>query len=86
MRQSIKIALVIAWVAISVFLNYGCTIIWTDHAFIYTFAKTVDAKGLGFVADPNSTRIGSGDTKTENDKIKGTAVIGGVPVVIESGE
>jgi hypothetical protein len=24
MRQSLKIALVIAWVAISVFLNYGC--------------------------------------------------------------
>ena len=79
--KTIKLALVLAWVAISV---SGCTVIWTDHAFIYTFAKTVDAKDLGLVADPNSTRIGSGETKTENDKIKGTAVIGTVPVIFET--
>ena len=84
MRQSIKITLVIIWIALSVFLNYGCAVIWTDHAFIYTFAKTVDAIDLGFVADPNQTRIGSGETKTNNDKIKATAIIGTVPVVVET--
>jgi hypothetical protein len=45
-------------------------VIWTDQVFVATAFKTVEAKDLGLVADPNSTRIGSGQTKTENDKIK----------------
>jgi hypothetical protein len=43
-------------------------VIWTDDAFVYTFAKTVDANDLSVVV--NKTKIGSGQTKTKNDKIK----------------
>ena len=71
------LAILLACVALS-----GCTVIWTDHAFIYTFAKTVEAKDLGLIADPNSTRIGSGETRTKNDKVKASALIGGVPVTV----
>jgi hypothetical protein len=46
----------------------GCLVIWTDDAFVYTFAKTVDANDLSVVV--NKTKIGSGQTKTKNDKIK----------------
>ena len=63
----------------------GCMVLWTDHVFMYSFAKTVEMKDGGLVADPNQTRFGSGQTKTENDRIKGTAVLGGVPVMVETG-
>jgi len=62
----------------------GCMIIKTKDVFVYTFAKTVDAQDLGIIADPNETKIGSGITKTKNDSVKASAIIGGVPVVIES--
>jgi hypothetical protein len=74
----------ITLLACLIFGASGCMVLWTDHAFLYTFAKSVDTKELALVADPNSTKIGSGQTKTKNDKIKGTAIIGGVPVQIES--
>lgn len=66
MKQLLKYALLIA----CVFMCYGCTLFWTDHAFIITIAKNIDADGLVFTADPNSTRIGSGQSTTSNDKIK----------------
>jgi len=62
----------------------GCLVIWTDDVLIVTAFKTVDANDLNVFADPNQTRIGSGTTKTKNDKIKAKAIIGTVPVSLES--
>ena len=59
-----------------------CMVIWTDQAFVYTFAKTVDANDLDIIAEPNYVQIGSGQTKTRNDKVKAITTIG----IIESKE
>ncbi len=45
----------------------GCTLFWTDQALIVTWFKEIDANGAGVVVDPNSTRIGSGQSKTNNN-------------------
>lgn len=62
----------------------GCMVIWTDQVFIATIFKTVETKELGLIVDPNRTQIGSGQTTTENDKIKASAIIGGIPVSLET--
>ena len=48
----------------------GCLVIWTDQAFILSFAKTADANDLDMIAEPNYLQIGSGQTRTKNDPIK----------------
>ena len=62
----------------------GCMVIWSDEVFVGTLFKVVDANDLELIAEPNYLQIGSGHSKTKNDKIKGTAIIGGVPVVVET--
>jgi len=62
----------------------GCTVIWHDDVFIGTLFKEVDANDLDMIAEPNYLQIGSGDSRTKNDKIKASTVVGGVPVIIES--
>jgi hypothetical protein len=64
----------------------GCMVIWTDQAFVATIFKTVDANDIELIAEPNYIQIGSGQTKTKNDKIKASGIIGGMPVRVESGE
>jgi hypothetical protein len=63
-----------------IFSISGCMIICSDQVFVATLFKTVDANNLIIVADPNQTRIGSGQTKTRNDKVKAITTIG----IIES--
>lgn len=65
MKHLTLLAALLAMLAIQ-----GCMIIKTDHAFVLTFAKTVDAEALAFIADSDETKIGSGKTKTNNDKIR----------------
>ena len=62
----------------------GCMVIWTEQAFVYTFAKTVDANDLGIIAEPNYIQIGSGQSRTTNDNVKASAIVGGIPVIIET--
>jgi hypothetical protein len=81
--KTLKKALAIAAFVAALFCG-GCMVIKTDHAFIYTFMKNVDTETLALVADPNSTKIGSGQTKTSNDSIKASAIVGGMPVIIET--
>ena len=80
----LMILLLIAVCFILGMLCSGCMVIWTDQAFVYTCFKTVDANDLDIIAEPNYVQIGSGQTKTQNDSIKASAIIGGVPIVIES--
>jgi hypothetical protein len=75
----IKIALIMAWIAFSIFMSYGCTVIWTDDVFIGTLFKTVDANDIELIAEPDYLQIGSGHSRTENDKIE--AIIPGVGVI-----
>lgn len=84
MNQPLKYTLLIAFIAWCIFMNYGCMVIWTDDVFIGTVLKVVDANDLYMISEPNYLEIGSGDSKTENDKIKASALIGTVPVVVES--
>ena len=60
-------AVLLIWITVAI---TGCMVIWTDHAFIATAFKTVDANDIAVVADPNGTKIGSGVSRTENDKLK----------------
>jgi hypothetical protein len=62
----------------------GCLVIWTDDVFIATVGKVVDANDLYMISDPCYLEIGSGESRTKNDKIKAGAIIGGVPVSVES--
>jgi hypothetical protein len=66
--------------AVLIFVLSGCMIIWSDQVFVATFMKTVDANDLDIIAEPNYVQIGSGQTKTKNDKIKATTIYG----IIES--
>ena len=52
------------------FVLPGCMVIWTNHVFMASLFKSVDANKLGIVADPNSTQLGSSIVKTKNDRIK----------------
>ena len=67
-------------------LSGGCTVIWTDDLFVGTLFKTVDANDLDIIAEPNYIQIGSGQTKTKNDKVKASVIISGVPVILETGD
>ena len=62
----------------------GCLVIWSDDVFIASVGKVVDANDLYMISEPNYIEIGSGESETINDKIKAGAIIGGVPVSIES--
>jgi len=62
----------------------GCMVIWHDNVFVCTLFKTVDANDLDMIADPNYIQIGSGSSRTNNDKVKASAIISGVPVTVES--
>jgi hypothetical protein len=73
MKTEITLALICLMMLIP-----GCLVIWTDDAFVYTFAKTVDANDLSVVV--NKTKIGSGQTKTQNDKIKAITPYGVVEI------
>ena len=64
------IIILVVILAAIVFCISGCMVIWTDDVFIATAFKTVDANDIALVADPNGTKIGSGVSKTQNDKIK----------------
>jgi hypothetical protein len=81
--KPLKLTILIAWIGMSIFMCYGCLIIKTDHVFIATLFKTVDANDLDMVVEPDSTAIGSGVSRTKNDSIKASAIVGGVPVRIE---
>lgn len=48
----------------------GCMVIWTDDVFIGTMFKAVDANDIELIAEPNYLQIGSGVSKTTNDKIR----------------
>jgi hypothetical protein len=71
-----KIELIIIIFCVLMMTLSGCMVIWTDQAFVYTFAKTVDANDLGLIAEPNYVQIGSGQTKTKNNKVKAITTIG----------
>jgi len=71
-------------ITITLIFISGCTFIHTDHATIITLFKSIDTDNGGLVADPNGLRIGAEKAKTENDKIKLNAVIGAVPVGVET--
>jgi hypothetical protein len=60
----------------------GCMVILSDDVFVCTIGKVVDANDLYMISDPNYLEIGSGESRTKNDKITGKAIIGGVPVSI----
>ncbi len=62
----------------------GCMVIWGNDVFVATLFKTVDANDLDIIAEPNYFQIGSGDSETENDSVKLKALVGGVPVILES--
>ncbi len=62
----------------------GCMVIWSDHVFIATLFKVVDANNLEMISEPNYLQIVSGDSETRNDNIKLKALVGGVPVGLES--
>ena len=66
------------------FLFSGCMVIWTDDVFIGTVFKSVDANDIDMISEPNYLQIGSGNSRTRNDNIKLKAVIGNVPVSLES--
>ncbi len=57
-------------VTIFVTLVMGCTVIWHDDVFIGTLFKEVDANDLDMIAEPNYLQIGSGNSKSRNDKVK----------------
>ena len=67
-----------------IFSLSGCMVIWSDDVFIGTLFKEVDANDLDMIAEPNYLQIGSGDSETYNDKISATAIVGGMPVKVES--
>ena len=67
-----------------VFALSGCLVIWTDEVFVGTLFKEVDANNLDMIAEPNHLEIGSGDSETRNNDISATAIVGGVPVKIET--
>ena len=85
-RAIIIITTTFIWAAVlyTAFRCAGCTVIWHDDVFIGTLFKEVDANDLDMIAEPNYLQIGSGDSRTKNDKIKASTVVGGVPVIIES--
>lgn len=48
----------------------GCMVIWSDDVFVATMFKVVDANDLDLISEPNYLQIGSGLSRTKNDKIK----------------
>ena len=57
-------------ILIPLLLLSGCFVLWTDDVFVGTIFKTADVDGLELMADPNGIQIGSGQSRTENDKLK----------------
>ena len=62
----------------------GCMMLWHNDVLIVTLFKEVDANDLDMIAEPNYLQIGSGVSKTKNDNLKASALIGGIPVIVES--
>ena len=60
----------------------GCMVIWSDHVFVASLFKSVDADKLGIVAEPNSTQLGSSTVKTKNDRMRVIVP----PYILETGE
>jgi hypothetical protein len=54
----------------------GCMVIWSDDVFIATMFKVVDANDLYVISEPNYLEIGSGVSKTKNDKLKAVTPYG----------
>ncbi len=62
----------------------GCMIIWSDDVFVCTVFKAVDANDLDLIAEPNYLQVGSGSSRTKNDKIE--AIVPGVGIIKTKGE
>lgn len=84
MKTELLIALAIIIVIIACVCCNGCMVIWSDDVFIGTMFKSVDANNLEFISEPNLLQICSGNSRTDNDEIKAGAIVGGVPISIES--
>ena len=82
--MTLRRILTIATALLACCLGTGCMLIWHDDVLVVTLFKTVDANDIGLIAEPNYIQIGSGKGKTSNDKLKASALVGVVPVVIET--
>jgi hypothetical protein len=87
----IKIALIIAWMLFSIFMNYGCsqriaeynpeTGVWrykSNH-----FATDSQADRVT-IRTPSGIVIEIDKAMQDNDSLKASAIVGGVPVGVET--
>ncbi len=62
----------------------GCTLVWTDKIFLIDWGKKYDIDKISLISEPNYIEIIAEKVWINPKNIKAKALIGPVPVTVES--